>query len=187
MDNGASSYHRFLEGDESGLEELVEAYSDNLIFFINSFMNNLTLSEDLMSDTFLELILKKPRFVGDSSFKTYLFKIGRNKAFDCLRKQKRTLTLTVPFHNAENEISDVISIENNILKNDQQKHVNQCLDNIKQEYREVLHLLYFEEMSNESVSIIMKKSKKQIENLAYRAKLTLKSTLEKEGFVYEEL
>jgi len=187
MDNGASSYHRFLEGDESGLEELVEAYSDNLIFFINSFMNNLTLSEDLMSDTFLELILKKPRFVGDSSFKTYLFKIGRNKAFDCLRKQKRTLTLTVPFHNAENEISDVISIENNILKNEQQKHVNQCLDNIKQEYREVLHLLYFEEMSNEAVSIIMKKSKKQIENLAYRAKLTLKSTLEKEGFVYEEL
>ena len=187
MDNGASSYHRFLEGDESGLEELVEAYSDNLIFFINSFMNNLTLSEDLMSDTFLELILKKPRFVGDSSFKTYLFKIGRNKAFDCLRKQKRTLTLTVPFHNAENEISDVISIENNILKNEQQKHVNQCLDNIKQEYREVLHLLYFEEMSNEAVSIIMKMSKKQIENLAYRAKLTLKSTLEKEGFVYEEL
>ena len=185
MDNGASSYHRFLEGDESGLEELVEAYSDNLIFFINSFINNLTLSEDLMSDTFLELIIKKPRFIGDSSFKTYLFKIGRNKAFDYLRKQKRTVT--VPFHNAENEISDVISIENNVLKNAQQKHLNQCLANIKQEYREVLHLLYFEEMSHEAVSIIMKKSKKQVENLAYRAKLTLKSTLEKEGFVYEEL
>jgi len=185
MDNGASSYHRFLEGDESGLEELVEAYSDNLIFFINSFINDFALSEDLMSDTFLELIVKKPRFKGDSSFKTYLFKIGRNKAFDYLRKQKRTVT--VPFHNAENEISDVISIENNVLKNDQQKHLNICLENIKQEYREVLHLLYFEEMSYDSVSIIMKKSKKQIENLTYRAKLTLKTTLEKEGFIYEEL
>jgi len=185
MDNGASSYHRFLEGDESGLEELVEAYSDNLIFFINRFTNDLALSEDLMSDTFLELIVKKPRFVGDSSFKTYLFKIGRNKAFDYLRKQKRTVT--VPFHNAENEISDVISIENNVLKNDQQKQLNKCLETIKQEYREVLHLLYFEEMSYDSVSIIMKKNKKQIENLAYRAKLTLKTTLEKEGFVYEEL
>jgi len=185
MDNGASSYHRFLEGDESGLAELVEAYSDNLIFFINRFMNDLALSEDLMSDTFLELIVKKPRFIGNSSFKTYLFKIGRNKAFDYLRKQKRTVI--VPFHNAENEISDVISIENNVLKNDQQKHLNQCLENIRQEYREVLHLLYFEEMSYDAVSIIMKKSKKQIENLAYRAKQTLKTTLEKEGFVYEEL
>ena len=34
MDNGASSYHRFLKGDESGLEELVKAYSDNLIFLL---------------------------------------------------------------------------------------------------------------------------------------------------------
>ena len=185
MDNGASSYHRFLKGDESGLEELVKAYSDNLIFFISRFINDMALSGDLMSDTFLELIVKKPRFIGASSFKTYLFKIGRNKAFDYLRKQKRTVT--VPFHGVENEVSNVISIENNVLKNDQQKHLNQCLAKIKQEYREVLHLLYFEEMSNDAVSIIMKKSKKQIENLAYRAKLTLKSTLEKEGFVYEEL
>jgi len=167
------------------LEELVEAYSDNLIFFINRFINDLVLSEDLMSDTFLELIVKKPRFKGDSSFKTYLFKIGRNKAFDYLRKQNRTVI--VPFHNAENEISDVISIENNVLKNDQQKHLNKCLGTIKQEYREVLHLLYFEEMSYDAVSIIMKKNKKQIENLAYRAKQTLKTALEKEGFVYEEL
>jgi RNA polymerase sigma-70 factor (ECF subfamily) len=33
----------------------------------------------------------------------------------------------------------------------------------------------------------MGKSKKQIENLVYRAKLSLKSELEKEGFVYEDL
>jgi len=93
MENGASSYHRFLKGDESGLEELVKAYSDNLIFFISRFINDMALSEDLMSDTFLELIVKKPRFAGNSSFKTYLFKIGRNKAFDYLRKQKRTVTV----------------------------------------------------------------------------------------------
>ena len=33
----------------------------------------------------------------------------------------------------------------------------------------------------------MGKSKKQIENLVYRAKLSLKSELKKEGFVYEDL
>ena len=30
MDNGASSYHHFLQGDNSGLEELVEMYNDSL-------------------------------------------------------------------------------------------------------------------------------------------------------------
>jgi len=33
----------------------------------------------------------------------------------------------------------------------------------------------------------MKKSDRQIKNLLYRAKQSLKSKLEKEGFVYEEL
>ncbi len=33
----------------------------------------------------------------------------------------------------------------------------------------------------------MKKSKRQIENLVYRAKMSLKSELDKEGFIYEKL
>ena len=45
MDNGASSYRRFLQGDESGLTDIVNMYGDNLMLFINSFVNNLTLAE----------------------------------------------------------------------------------------------------------------------------------------------
>ena len=89
MDNGASSYRRFLEGDESGLENIVKMYGDNLMLFINSFVNNLTLAEDIMEDVFMELIVKKHKFKEESTFKTYLFKIGRNKAFNVLKKNKR--------------------------------------------------------------------------------------------------
>lgn len=32
MDNGASSYRRFLNGDESGLEDIVKMYGDSLMF-----------------------------------------------------------------------------------------------------------------------------------------------------------
>ena len=42
MDNGASSYRRFLNGDESGLNEIVEMYGNNLMFFINSIVKNIT-------------------------------------------------------------------------------------------------------------------------------------------------
>ena len=34
MDNGVSSYRRFLQGDESGLNDIVEMYGDHLLFFI---------------------------------------------------------------------------------------------------------------------------------------------------------
>jgi RNA polymerase sigma-70 factor (ECF subfamily) len=51
----------------------------------------------------------------------------------------------------------------------------------------VLWLVFFEEFQNVQAASIMGKSKKQMENLVYRAKLSLKSELEKEGFVYEDL
>ena len=37
------------------------------------------------------------------------------------------------------------------------------------------------------VAKVMKKSKRQVENLIYRAKRALKTELDKEGFIYEEL
>ena len=51
----------------------------------------------------------------------------------------------------------------------------------------MLVLIYFEEFHNAQVAFIMGKRKKQVENLVYRAKLSLKSELEKEGFVYEDI
>lgn len=68
MDNCASSYHRFLEEDNSALEEIVDLYNKKLILFLNTFVTNLAVGEDLAADTFLELILKKPRFNQESSF-----------------------------------------------------------------------------------------------------------------------
>ena len=54
------------------------------------------------------------------------------------------------------------------------------------EYRNVLWLVYFEKFSNKETAIVLKKSERQIKNLLYRAKKSLKSKLEKEGFENEE-
>jgi RNA polymerase sigma-70 factor (ECF subfamily) len=51
----------------------------------------------------------------------------------------------------------------------------------------VLTLVYFEQMSNSEAAVIMHKTTRQIENLLYRAKISLKAELEKEGFEYDGL
>ena len=65
--------------------------------------------------------------------------------------------------------------------------LHRILRKLKDEYFQVLYLIYFEGFDNTDTAIIMKKNKRQIENLIYRAKKALKSELEKEGFEYEEL
>lgn len=62
MDNGASSYRRFCnEGDDSGLVEIIVNYRDGLILYLNSFVGNIHIAEELAEDTFVLLGTKSRR------------------------------------------------------------------------------------------------------------------------------
>ena len=39
MDNGASSYRRYLDGDEAAFDDILRLYRDNLTFFINRYVH----------------------------------------------------------------------------------------------------------------------------------------------------
>ena len=62
MDNGESSYRRFLDGDNDAFGEILDLYRENLIFFINRTVNDLAVAEDIAADSFAELIIHKRRF-----------------------------------------------------------------------------------------------------------------------------
>ena len=54
-------------------------------------------------------------------------------------------------------------------------------------YSQILYLKFFEDLSNAQIAVILRKNKRQVENLLYQAKQSLKSQLHKEGFCYEGL
>ena len=72
MDRGEQDYRLFLNGDEEALVRLIDAYKDGLMLYLNSFVSNLSVAEELTEDTFLKLVLKKPRFSARSGFKNWL-------------------------------------------------------------------------------------------------------------------
>lgn len=183
MDNGESSYRRFLAGDDEGLHEIICTYRAGLILYLNSFVQNIHIAEDLTEDTFAELAIRCPNFSGKSSFKTWLYAIGRNITAKHLRKHKKLSV--VPLESQE-YLADEENIESNYIKGEQKRMVHRTLHHLKLEYRQVLYLIFFEGFSNEEASFVMKKSKRQIEALLYNAKKALKSELERSGFEYEE-
>ncbi len=185
MDIGQNNYRRFLDGDDEGLTLIIKEYKDGLIFYINSYVNNIYIAEDLMQETFFKIAIKKPRFKGESSFKTYLYAIARNIALDYLRNKSKFSLSSID--NAQNDISDEINLENQYIKNENKVVLHKAMKTLKPEYSQVLWLVYFEGFSNAHIALVMNKSKKQVENLVFRAKQSLKSTLEKEGLDYEKL
>ena len=185
MDNGASSYRRFLEGDDDGIVQIIKEHKDGLMLYLNSFVQNIHLAEDLAEDTFVKLIAKQPKFSGKSTFKTWLYSIGRNVALDHLRKKRRLPAVSA--EEAVTLIADEADVARQYLQTERKLQVHNALKRLNKEYCQVLYLAYFEDFRNDQVAAVMGKSKRQIENLMYRAKLSLKSELEKEGFVYENL
>ena len=186
MDNGASSYRRFRDdGDESGLVEIIKEYRDGLVFYLNSIVGNIHTAEELAEDTFVLLGTKKPKDKGKGSFKTWLYTIGRNIALNDLKRKARTTQISVD--DCPEIISEEDDLEKTYIREEQKIIVHRALRKLKPEYRQILWLIYFEDFSNKEAAAVMKKSVHNVETLVYRARKSLKSQLEMEGFVYEEL
>lgn len=184
MDKGADSYRRFLNGDESGLAELIRDYKDGLILYINSFVGNIHTAEELAEDAFIKLFTRRPKDSGKASFKTWLYTIGRNQAIDYLRRSRGKKEQSA--EEIAEAVSDTEMLESLYIKEERKIAVHKALSKLKSEYRQVLWLIYFEGLSNKEAARVMKKSVHGTETLAYRARQYLKSVLEKEDFIYDE-
>lgn len=186
MDNGAISYRRFRDdGDESGLVEIIRDYKDGLILYLNSYVGNIHIAEELAEDTFVLLGTKKRKDKGKSSFKTWLYTIGRNVTIDYLRRNSKRTEISID--ECPELIDEEHSLELSYIQKETKITVHRALGKLKTEYRQILWLIYFEDFSNKDAAIIMKKSVHNIESLVYRARKALKSQLEMEDFVYEDL
>ena len=179
-DSGTILYRRFLAGDVKALEELVRIYSDALVRFAFSYVHDFQTAEDIMADTFASLMIKRKNFREIAQFKTYLYKIARNKAIDYLRAQKRFLPITERSAHSP-------SAEEDLLRREREEQLYAHIQDLAPQYAEVLQLHYFEEFSVKEMCKILHKSTKQVYNLLSRAKLTLKENFCKEGISHEDL
>ncbi len=182
--NGQANYRRFLDGDDQGLVEIVKEYNDSLTLFINGYVHNISVAEELAEDVFFCLMVKKPKFTPKYSFKTWLFTIGRNRAMNALRKKAKYLAFK---NNAQNFQKEQEDLKISYIKKQEKIILHRAIQELLPQYSEVLYLSYFELLPVPEIANVMKKSIKQVNNLLYRAKVALRDQLEKEGFCYEEL
>lgn len=79
--------------------------------------------------------------------------------------------------------SDAPSLEELVLADARKIAVNQALEQLSDELKLAVHLVYFEQLSCEEAASIMKKTRKQVYNLLYRAKNTLRGILSQEDLL----
>lgn len=157
------------------IEKLYILYKRDIYIYLLSLTCNPTLSEDLLSETFVKAITSIGNFKGQSSVKTWLFSIARNLWLQKIRKEKHPvqyhdlLGLYISQSLEERYITKEIAsrIRTLLSKKDErtQKVVNMRVEGYS--YAEIAHEVNISEGSARVIN--------------FRTKRWIKEILEKEG------
>ena len=176
--NDITLYQRFLSGDDSGLQRLMERYGNSLTLYIDGYLRDIHEAEDLMIEAFAYFVAKRPR-LRDDGFRAYLYKSARHLALRCLQKKRRKQLFS--FDDLEQEPESDVLLETLVQTDERNRILWRCMDELAPAYREELYLVYFEGMRHAEAAAVMRKTEKQIADLVYRGRASLRKTLEREG------
>ncbi len=183
MTSDETLWRCYLEGDESKLTELMEQYGNSLTFYINGYLHDVNDAEDLMIEAFAYLTVKKPR-IKEDCFRAYLYKAARNLALRFVAKKRQQRCFG--FEDLEREPESKILTEEVVQTEELGRTLNLCMEQLNPDYREALYLVYFEDMRHAEAAAVMRKSEKQVADLVYRGKHSLRRRLEQEGITSAE-
>jgi len=170
-------------GDRTAVEEFYNTYRDKLYSLVSKQVGgDRAVVEDLVQETFLAALNSLDKFRGDSQLYTWLCGIAYHKINDFYRRQAREAKLGEVYLNVNTveieQIGDTGLIASSVMESEETQYaVQQALDGLPSDYRQVLTFKYIENMPVLQISQVMERSPKSVEGLLSRARKALRSNL----------
>ena len=175
----------FQNGNINSYNHLVYRYKDRLFNYINQFVHDIDLAEDLLQDTFLKLYTHKNSYKEVAKFSTWIYTIAGNFAKTELRKFKRRKTYShsdVSFDDNEFIIEDKNKTPSDIFLNKGLgDSLNKCLALLPLNFRTIIILRDIQELSYDEISTIVELPLGTVKSRINRARLKLYECLQNKG------
>jgi RNA polymerase sigma-70 factor (ECF subfamily) len=154
-----------------GLEEafavIYERYKQRIFFFCLQLTADRFMAEDATQDTFIKMRQNINTLNDISVFRSWLYAIARNHVYKLLRKHKLNGELTdeIVWSEEDPEITLEMSEE--------RETIARCIGALKPEYREVLTLREYEQLSYAEISDITGDSVSSVKSRLFKARQAL--------------
>lgn len=159
-----------IKRDEKTLWRFYKDYKKPLLHFILKHLNDINDAEEVLQDSFLAFVEGLRDFRRQSSLKTFLFAIAKNKIVDKLRKKKlkQILFSYIPQPIIESVAS--VFLDDDIDKKILTQKIDAVLGKLPNDYALVLRLKYKEGYKVAEIAERIKLSLKATESLIFRAR-----------------
>lgn len=174
---------RILAGDRDRYTDLVKRYEKRVINYVYRITHRYEEAHDLAQEIFVKVFLALDRYDPNYQFSTWLFRIAQNSAIDALRKKS---VIEVPIarptddENAKDrEFADGGVSPYRAMSNKQlAAAIDTAVENLPADYRELIQLRHFAELSYEEIATMKKLPLGTVKNKLFRARNLLKETLD---------
>ncbi len=165
---------RCKKGDKSAQFKVYEMYYKAMYNSAFRILKNEFDAEDIMQEGFLTAFTKLDSFRGEVSFGLWLKKIIINKSLTQLKNNNRFEEVSLEFVKDIKSEPDEIDYENINVK-----HILNCINNLKDNYRIALTLNLIEGYDYDEISQILGYTNENVRAIISRGKKKLKELLQK--------
>ena len=186
--------------DQAALAEIYEQTSGAVYRVLKVLIkNDEDTVQDLLQDTYVKAFTRLDQLQDESKLLPWLKTIANNSAKDWLKKCKPVL-FTAMAGNEGNEETEALSFEENIeadridenpeLAMDEKevrRLVMEILNQLPEDQRVVLGMFYYEDMSIDAISWVLKRKHATIRTQLTRTRAMLKNIIEEDNDVWNSL
>lgn len=170
------------QGNAHALDELYARRGPGILSFLIAHMGDRAQAEEVLQDVMLAAWNNAGSFRGDSSVRTWLLVIARNRAMNTYRKRKLPLvTLDEAFGVMGQDTGPLEKVE----RQGKQSQVREALNMLPLPQREVLVLVFYHQLTGPEVAQVLGINEGTVKSRLHRAKEALRRVLHGEDNLYD--
>jgi RNA polymerase sigma-70 factor (ECF subfamily) len=142
--------------DADFIDGLIELHQDRLFRYLTQLCGIPELAKDLCQETWLRVLEKGHQFDGRSEFRTWLYSVARNLAYDHFRR-KSTVSLEglAEVDEAPPEMADTLPVSwENVARDEEGGRIRAALGTLPADYREVVVLRFQDGLQLDEIATV---------------------------------
>ena len=137
------------------LDEIMVTYGTSILKLTYSYVKNYQVAEDISQEVFITCYMKIDEFKGESTLKTWLYRITINKCKDYLKSWSYKYFILTDNISRFSESEEKNTPERLLILSEEKKQLIHNIMNLPVKYREVLYLYYYEQLNIREISMLL--------------------------------
>lgn len=156
-----------VHGDEQSMSRLYDRYAQAIFRYCFYQLGDEAIAQDLMQDTFVEVIHSLRTFNFTGSFKSWIYTIAKRLVFAQLREKYR-LPKTI-LHDWLPAPQDPDWIDEKFQAQKKEKAVKKLLSRLKPKERQVIELTYLQQLTSKEAGAVTGRTPESVRVIVHRA------------------